>query len=122
MQYFCLIPLTKRHRNITILIGREHKPLFLSGLFPSQFSRKAMIVQDKSLFSIPIFVVGAVLLIGSGYFLITGTDSSGKSQLQIGFTDPNSLMQLESMATNHLMMEIHNPTSRVARIVGNSAC
>ncbi len=81
-----------------------------------------MIVRDKSLFSIAILVVGAVLLIGSGYFLITGTDSSGRSQLQIGFTDPLSLTQLESMATNRLMMEIHNPTSKVARIVGNSAC
>ncbi len=81
-----------------------------------------MTVRDKSTFSIPILVAGAMLLIAAGYFFVTDTASSGRSQLQIGFVDPNSLTQLESMATNRLMMEIHNPTSKVARIVGNSAC
>ena len=79
-------------------------------------------MRDKSLFSIPILIAGAMLLVAAGYFLIVGNASSGNSQLQIGFVDLQSPTKLESMSANRLKMKIHNPTSTVARIVGNNAC
>ena len=79
-------------------------------------------MQIKSPISNPMILAGGLLLLLSGYWFITDTKSTSNSPLEISFVEPDMLQNLASLSTNRLSIQIHNPTSTVARVVGNNAC
>lgn len=71
--------------------------------------------------SILLAVAGFALLATAGYSLLAERPWRA-SPIEIGFTNPDSLLEMKSMSTNRLPLQIRNKASTPARIVGTDAC